>query len=66
MKEGLPWSEYIAAAKVGMNIAHLLGFLFGFGVVGLRPSAAALDDEAIPSLIAGVAEIEKESLRYSK
>ena len=47
-----------------MNLAHLLGLLFTFGVVGPRPSAGTV--ESIPTIIAGIKEIEKESIKYSK
>ena len=47
-----------------MNLAHLLGLLFTFGAVGPRPSAGTVD--SIPTIIGGIAEIEKESIKYSK
>ena len=49
-----------------MNLAHLLGLLLTFGVLGPRPSAGTVDVESIPTIIAGIKEIEKESIKYSK
>ena len=43
-----------------MNLARLLGVLFTYGVVGPRPSAATVD------VIAGIVDLEKETIGYSK